>query len=223
MGTDIHGVFQRLNHETKVWEDIAHEFGMNRHYQLFAVLAGVRNGVGFAGVKTGEAVTPIAAPRGYPDGFVSRAFSTEDECEADDLHPVADASAIDPRSRGWRSDGDPLHIWMGDHSHSWLDGDEMLDWFAKAPTVIKTGVIGKKQYEAWDGKSSPDSWCGDISGGGVVVIDDNSVARETTANWTHIRIEWQSSLSEELAYFFDEVRRLKAEYGTVRFVFGFDS
>lgn len=68
MGTDIHGVFQRRNPETKQWEDIPHKYEMNRHYQLFAMLAGVRNGTGFAGVKTGEPVKPISEPRGVRPG-----------------------------------------------------------------------------------------------------------------------------------------------------------
>jgi hypothetical protein len=38
----------------------------DRNYQLFAALADVRNGVGFAGVLTGNKVTPIAEPRGIP-------------------------------------------------------------------------------------------------------------------------------------------------------------
>lgn len=39
----------------------------NRNYGLFAILADVRNGTGFAGVKTGEPTTPIDLPRGLPD------------------------------------------------------------------------------------------------------------------------------------------------------------
>lgn len=71
MGTDIHGVFQR--HNGAAWEDIASKYQQNRHYQLFAALAGVRNGVGFAGVPTGEAIKPIAEPRGLPADFGSKA------------------------------------------------------------------------------------------------------------------------------------------------------
>ena len=39
----------------------------NRCYNLFAILAGVRNGRGFAGCKTGEEFNPISAPKGYPE------------------------------------------------------------------------------------------------------------------------------------------------------------
>lgn len=223
MGTDIHGVFQRQNRDTNTWEDIPHNFEMGRHYQLFAVLADVRNGTGFAGVKTGERVTPIAEPRGYPEDFASKCFSPEDECDCEDLHPITTVDVIDPRRRRWQGANDPLHIWMGDHSHSWLTADEMLAWFATAPTVMKTGIINRSEFEAWDGQSAPTSWCGGIWGNDVVIVNDNKVERENTPNWTHISIEWQSGLREELAYFFEEVQRLKEEHGTVRFVFGFDS
>lgn len=38
----------------------------NRNYNLFAILADVRNGRGFAGIKTGEGFNPIASPKGLP-------------------------------------------------------------------------------------------------------------------------------------------------------------
>ena len=40
-----------------------------RDYNLFAVLANVRNGVGFAGVTTGDEFNYIDEPRGLPDGI----------------------------------------------------------------------------------------------------------------------------------------------------------
>lgn len=213
MGTDIRGVFQRRNPETKQWEDIPHKYEMDRHYQLFGVLAGVRNGRGFAGIKTGEPVEPISAPRGYPDGF------QQDE----DMHPIGTLDVMDPRRRQYHGKDEPMEVWMGDHSHSWLTGEEMLAWYERAPVVIKTGILSRGEYDAWDKKSPPESYCGGISGPGVVIIDDNAVARASTPGWTYIRCEWESNLLSELAYFFDEVKRLVAEHGEVRFVFGFDS
>lgn len=38
-----------------------------RNYSLFAILANVRNGSGFAGVDTGDGYVPIAMPRGVPE------------------------------------------------------------------------------------------------------------------------------------------------------------
>lgn len=39
----------------------------SRNYDLFAILAGVRNGEGFAGCRIGERFKPIADLKGYPD------------------------------------------------------------------------------------------------------------------------------------------------------------
>ena len=211
MGTDIHGVFQRQ--DATGWHDVPSRYEQGRHYQLFAVLAGVRNGYGFAGVPTGEAVKPISPPRGLPADFAM----------ADDAHPLQSLEHMDPRRREWHEKGEPLEIWMGDHSHSWLTGEEILAWAEHAPRVVKIGVLSREEYEAWSRVGAPASYCGDVSGRNVVKINDNAIEKKRTPGWTHIRCTWESSLHEELSYFFDEVARLVTEYGKVRFVFGFDS
>lgn len=213
MGTDIHGVFQRRNPSTKAFEDVPSNYRQDRHYQLFAVLASVRNGYGFAGVPTGQAVKPISEPRGFPADFL-----VKDEC-----HPTVSLDHMDPRRREWQNADDNLEVWMGDHSHSWLSGEELLGWWAHVPEVIKTGVLDRAVYETWDGTSTPQFYCGGVSGRQVIVINDNAVEKAAKSGWTHIRCTWTVQLSEELAYFFDEVKRLQDVHGEVRFVFGFDS
>lgn len=209
MGTDIHGIFQRRTKSG--WEDVPTEYEFERHYQLFAVLADVRNGHGFAGVPTGEPVTPISAPRGLPPDFL----------HDDEEHPLADESLVPEFHREYYDNR--LVLWMGDHSHSWLTSDEILAWAEKAPTVVKVGVLSRDEYEKWDKTKRPSSYSGDVHGWTVVKINDNAVEKEKTPNWTHIRCSWTQDLSEELAYFFDEVKRLVREHGEIRFVFGFDS
>lgn len=213
MGTDIHGVFQRHDAATDKWVDVPSNYEQDRHYQLFAVLAGVRNGFGFAGVKTGDPVEPIADRRGLPDDFVMDG----------DAHPIASLDFMDPGRRKYHGDDEPLEVWMGDHSHSWLTGEEILAWAEKAPTVTKTGYLTREVYANWDGKSAPESYCGDSWGLSIVKINDNEVERRETPNWTHIRCEWECGLKQDLAYFFDEVARLVSEHSRIRFVFGFDS
>jgi len=211
MGCDIHGVFQRLNGE--IWEDIESDYDQDRHYQLFAVLAGVRNGRGFAGVPTGEVVRPISEPRGLPDDFL---IGSEED------HPINSLSIINPRRRKWHEDDERLYVWMGDHSHSWLNAAEMLPYADGMGTVVKTGIIDSKHYAEWDKKTGPTHYCGGVSGPGVVVIDEPEVGK-TSRPFSHVRVTWEDSLKEELAYFFDEVKRLQELHGNVRFVFGFDS
>lgn len=69
-----------------------------RNYDLFAVLANVRNGYGFAGRPTGEGFNPISHPKGTP-----KDVSDEVRSKIEDMD----------------SDG---------HSHSWLTVKELLDF-----------------------------------------------------------------------------------------------
>lgn len=82
MGTDIHPAVQhRVGGQwvhvpqdvwplEKPWGDRAYPILKDRNYTLFAVLANVRNGFGFAGSYRHEPIQPIAEPRGLPEGFV---------------------------------------------------------------------------------------------------------------------------------------------------------
>jgi hypothetical protein len=59
MGCDIHAVWQKQR-PTGAWEDVESKYKEDRDYELFAVLADVRNRDG---------ATPIAEPRGFPKDF----------------------------------------------------------------------------------------------------------------------------------------------------------
>ncbi len=71
MGTDIHGrIEMRWSAELQY-----HYIGPiedQRNYRVFAMLAGVRNGFGFAGVKTFEPLLPVSEPRGLPEGVEAK-------------------------------------------------------------------------------------------------------------------------------------------------------
>lgn len=67
MGTDIHGSLQKRWRKEGPYETIG-PIESSRNYRVFAALAGVRNGFGFAGCETHKAMTPISEPRGLPDG-----------------------------------------------------------------------------------------------------------------------------------------------------------
>lgn len=208
MGTDIHGVFQKRNEEFDTWEDVPTEYGYERHYMLFAWLAGVRNGRGFAGIPTHTKINPISKPRGFPDDFAL----TDDDGES---HPIYSVEILPHWQRKYGMSG-PL--WMGYHDFSWLTADEIIG-SDEENQVLRTGVVHRKFYESWDGVSAPETWYNDIAGGGILISNPN----EITDNTTHVRIDWFSDLSKEVRYFVDEVKRLKTLHGEVRFVFGFDS
>lgn len=111
MGCDIH-FFVETKQQDGSWQSadewadddgykhVKEELYGDRNYSLFAILADVRNGRGFAGVQTGEGYNPIAAPRGLPDDVSKEVFECSEE---------------------WGIDG---------HSHSWFTLAELkaYDW-----------------------------------------------------------------------------------------------
>jgi hypothetical protein len=105
-----------------------------RNYGLFAILAGVRNGRGFAGVKIGEPTTPISEPRGIPE----------------DASP-----AYREIAEHWGSDG---------HSHSWLTLAELqrYDWDTNTTVhsylVHPRGGWGKQPEEPLPPNFDFDAW-----------------------------------------------------------------
>lgn len=219
--------------------DVATFWDDERHYQLFSVLADVRNGYGFAGVPTGEWVKPISSPRGIPQDFEYYCWEhpLSPDClvprrrgwwEAD--HPM-DVISMDPDGMTmlsgdrWDDETITLHqcaVWMGEHSFSWLTGEELLNWYKNAPTVVKVGLISKQMYEEWDKITPPTSYWGGVWGGGSRVINESEVGK-VSFPWTDVRVTWEQSLRDELAYFFIEVQRLVDKHGKIRMVFGFDS
>lgn len=118
-----------------------------RDYDLFGILADVRNGTGFAGCTTGEGWPSIAPNRGWPDGF----------------NPEAVADNPKYPGKGPRS--------MGDHSETWVTLDELkaFDWDGVTTTLY--GVVSADEYERLSDGEKPREWSGGISGLGIAVYD----------------------------------------------------
>ncbi len=131
MGTDIH-MFAEVRKNNKWYPEwtskfnrgeerrgyYRHEIFPHRSYDTFAILAGVRNGVGFAGCYTGEGFNPISAPRGLPE----------------DVSPY-----VKHMSDFWGEDG---------HNHSWLTLAELtsFDWNQRTK-VISGGELESVLYK----------------------------------------------------------------------------
>lgn len=162
MGADIHFyVEKRVN---GIWEsadkwtppdpdeegarrprvDYKDSFYHDRNYNLFAILADVRNGRGFAGVQTGEGFNPIADPRGLP----------EDVCEA-----------VRNLSDDWGCDG---------HSHSHFTVQELMDYDWTQASTLQGFVLFNEfmEWSRWrrHNQESPESYCGGVGGGNIVKI-----------------------------------------------------
>jgi len=81
-----------------IWEEFTECPYRDRNYDLFAILADVRNGSGFAGDDTGDGFVPICETRGLPDDV--------DE----EIGKISDK---------WGGDG---------HSHSWVTLKELYEY-----------------------------------------------------------------------------------------------
>lgn len=158
MGCDIHLYVERKRNgeweSVEKWskeddEDVARVdytdcYYTGRNYDLFAILADVRNGSGFAGVDTGDGFNPIDAPRGLPD----------DACEQ-----------IKALSESWGVDG---------HSHSHFTLAELIafDWMQTTKCRGYIDAPTFEEFDRWrrDRGMMPEEWCGGVGGGRTKII-----------------------------------------------------
>ena len=209
MGTDIHGILQGRNDVDHSWHtlDVMED---SRNYRLFAMLANVRNGFGFAGVPTHTPYVPISEPRGLPgDLEVGPNFEVS-------LGPFIGSLYL----------GHPTTHWLGDHSHSWLTVDEILSHPHWDTPVFCTGVISREKFEQWKG-GVPESWCGAIPGLDVgVTAAVYEPGDKIPINCAHVRIQWERTPRQECPLFFKWLDYMQAKHawgGELRIVFGFDN
>lgn len=174
MGTDIHMACE-VRHDGK-WELVTDKVFKNswyrpdseyswaqeeytnvpydsRNYNLFAILADVRNGRGFAGVKTGEVFNPISTPKGYPADMC-------DELKGDIDYYNFDGGA---------------GILSNEHSASWLTLKELLDYDWNQ-MHRDCGYVHENQYRDFIMKGNhPESWSGGVGGSSVVHISEDEM------------------------------------------------
>jgi hypothetical protein len=225
-------------------EMVREDWGPGRNYNLYGILADVRNGYGFAGCDIGDGFEPILGreqpTRGLPDDATAETRENSDD---------------------WGEDG---------HSRTWLSLRELLafDWFGEttreraivAVAQVGEAVGGRRAYESVDdwiaslkqfvnenGELPP--WTphrfGGITGNRVVVLKDDgrllaggdtddrwSHATETTGvEPTHVEIYWKTTYAQAVgADWFETLSRLAAiaaseqlSLDDVRVVFWFDN
>ena len=169
MGCDIHFYVETRDAETGNWNlvdelvregegegddiyvstDYHKSFYKGRSYNLFSILADVRNGRGFAGVKTGEGFQPISTPRGVPD-------------DASDGYKQLVAS--------YGADG---------HSHSYHTIRQLLDYDWTQVTGLQGWVtfLEWESWSRWARAqgNGPDSYCGGVGGPNVQHIEPDAM------------------------------------------------
>lgn len=209
-----------------------HEPFSPRNYDLFAALAGVRNGRGFAGVYTGEPIVPIAEPRGIPED------ADEDtlKCLSNEHTPswltLSELTSYNwdqgKRSGGIVSGEDYLLLKKinPDNLYPWSDAAQ-----EKSPNMSVSGDIAGQgirvfesgtAYETWLGVGSPwvPSWNDRF---------DHETGLKPEIN-AFVRIDWfvplRESISDEFFAGLEAMKELIPPGGTkgdVRLVFDFDS
>lgn len=190
----------------------------DRNYRLFAVLADVRNGYGFAGTPTGIPITPIATPRGLPTDL-----NVPSQVYDEDGEEIGGVDAFD----------------FGDHSFSYLTLTEILS-YGWDDINMHCGVISFDEYvqrQRENNHEQPDTWSGDISGPGVRVIEEsearmmlekigNGTVVDPNIKW-YVRIWWGHPIRNSMGTFLTRVvpalQKLDDNTDNVRIVFGFDS
>lgn len=155
MGCDIHmyaeklvdGKWQKLTgFKTQYSEGSDHPYE-GRNYTLFAKLAGVRNGEGFAGCDTGDAVVPISEPRGLPEDVSEEVMVESEE---------------------WGIDG---------HGRSWLSLSEVLSADLGNFQATHRGYVDLESFKHFMEHGRPDRSCGMVSGGMTRFISNDSMRR----------------------------------------------
>lgn len=121
-----------------------------RNYDLFAILADVRNGRGFAGVKTGEGFNPIAEPKGIPEDASKEGIEF---------------------MNSYQSDG---------HSHSYFTVKELQDYDWDQKTTIQGVITTEEYDLIKGTDKGPESWCGMVSGPQIVVSQIPDITEKTT-------------------------------------------
>lgn len=232
MGCDIHFYVEKLAEGQWASADkwtkgeevgelfVAHGdcFYRRRNYDLFAILANVRNGIGFAGIKTGGGFIPIADPRGLPADVTEQ---------------------VQAASERWSGDG---------HSHSHLSLKELLDydWTQTTSHEGWVDVENFGNWHFGGAKNGPKEWSGDIMGPAIQKLPDHELLaqiqslRKEDSWWSsrskivaalpdhYTHLIWTEPSFESTGHFWQTtIPRLlalaKGDYGSVRIVFWFDN
>jgi hypothetical protein len=196
----------------------------DRNYDLFAMLADVRNGTGFAGVDTGDGFEILAEPRGLPADTSIHDTPYDEEKE----EPEIDYDH-------------PDYVNLGDHSFSHCTLAEAL-YYDYTRTTKHRGVVNPAEYMAFreaGSKLPPKSYSGAVMGPGVKTVSTSEMdhliqkgvvqtiySEDEASDRYYTQVEWEETYrecaGEDWFRFLDACKTL-GDPTKIRFVFGFDS
>jgi len=211
VGTDIHISPEFYNNGR--WQRLQITLDVHRNYNVFAVLANVRNGTGFAGIVTGGGYEAIAERRGLP------ANASPETRDYFGLKPGDSNADID--HSGYF------------HSATWLRLDEILNYNWNKVTWHR-GVLAESQWEEYQTYGEPvNGYSGDVSGGKVVILTteqmrdlkESRMRRDDSKSY-FFEVKWSTTYWEDCKHFVEHLRDRLLPVGKpehIRLVIAFDS
>lgn len=202
------------------WHDkpFTFECDFSRDYDLFAILGNVRNGSGFAGIKTGEGFEPMSDDRGVPDDISDEASEVLSNEHSATWVTLAEILAYDwDRSTGHNGVVDAVEF------ASW---DVMKQW-DPAPSSYSGDVGGGsvRHVSVDEMRAAVKEALGNLH----PRSDEGKAALKEKLSSTFTRVEWTESYSkagEQLwTLALPKMLNLGREHGfdNVRLVMDFDS
>jgi hypothetical protein len=176
----------------------------NRNYDVFAILADVRNGHGFAGVETGDGFNSISSMRGLPD---DPSEDVEQELNEDrDLHSVTYVTLRELVDYDWNQTTKHYGTVSEEEYKTWKENGKPSGWCGG----VSGGMVVHLTNEQME----------DLIAGHLV--------REEGKNY-YTRVSWEETYAESASDFYphcvEELKKLseKTDLSDVRIVMGFDS
>lgn len=167
----------------------------DRNYFVFAVLAGVRNGRGFAGAYTHEPIEPISEPRGLPDD-------------------------MDPNSLSYLS-GEHSQTWVAlEEITRWPWGEETECGGWVSLKELEVALANDGQPESWCGGIDGGRIRKVAATEAIRMVE---AGEEDPNVYTFIR--WKTKNRDRAGAFLDQMKELATLYGEhpIRLVMDFDS
>jgi hypothetical protein len=207
MGCDIHLFVEKktdagwINIESPDTEQYKWGWAGWRNYNAFAILADVRNGHGFAGSDTGDALVPISMPRGLPRDMSEEA-SDDREMWGQDGHSGSWLYLQELREYDWEQSA-TLRGFVNAQEYKVLkDTGSPSSWFADVGGGRIKKVTNKEMEQS------------------TIEDDASGISLYTQVEW-----EWPYKVAARVLYdfiFSDEIRAV-GDPKKVRFVFWFDN
>jgi hypothetical protein len=176
----------------------------NRNYDVFAILADVRNGSGFAGVQTGEGFNSISSDRGLPDDVSGDVQEELDEDRG--LHSITYVTLRELVDYDWNQTTKHYGVVSENEYKVWKEKGKPDGWAGG----VSGGMVVHLTIEQME------------------ELIAGNLAREEGKDY-YTRVSWEETYAESASDFYprcvEELKKLsdRTDLSDVRIVMGFDS